>query len=465
MNQPNYVQTALPQLTAFGLAKRFLAKNKEKVFYLVDQKSWIYWNGKQFLPARVEVEDLVKQTILDLRNELIPANLSSINKDKYGIPISNKEILDFQKSCSNFSSIISTLLSARSLPEMTAYNSEFDNDPNNLNVQNCIVDLKTGNKIDHSPEFKMRQIANVVYDPEAKSEKWDKFLDEITNSNHELKEYLQRIIGYSLTGSTNEQVFFIFVGKGANGKSTFLNLFSNILGDYAKVTPTKTLMKGYQGINTDEARLNGARFVVASEANKGQKLDEAKIKKMTGGDTITARFMRKDFVEFQAKFKLFMAVNTLPEVSADDAIFRRIRVVPFDVRFQTEKLNKDIQKELLEVSEAILAWAVEGAVKWYKEGLPNCQKVEDATKVYQESADILDRFISTILTKDPKSRISISELYDTYKDWATGNSERSLTKRELGQLMCAKGFEQKKSGSVRAWEGLDLKTRITTKKK
>lgn len=453
----------ITELTAFGLADRLLEKNKGKVFYVIEQNSWICWNGKQFVPARIEVEDLVRQVIIDLEKELIPPNVSQINKDKYGILISNKEILDFQRSYSNFSGISSILLSARSLPEMTAYSSVFDNDPNKLNVQNCIVDLKTGDKIDHSPEFKMQKIANAAYVPGAQSEKWDKFLDEITCGDHELKEYLQRIIGYSLTGSTNEQVFFIFVGNGANGKSTFLNLFSNILGDYAKVTPTKTLMKGYQGINTDEARLNGARFVVASEANKGQKLDEAKIKKMTGGDTITARYLRKDFVEFQAEFKLFMAVNTLPEVSADDAIFRRILVVPFDARFQGKILNKDLQKELLEESEAIFAWAVEGVVKWYKEGLPHCQKVEDAIKVYQESADILDRFISTILTKDPKSKISISELYDTYEAWAKENAERSLTKRELGQLMYAKGFEQKKSGSVRAWEGLDLKTRVTTK--
>jgi len=448
-------------LNAFGLAERFLGKHKGNVFYVVDLKEWIYWNGKQFLPARVIVEDLAKQTILDLRKELIPRNLSQINKDKYGKPIDDEAILEFQEWYSNFGGINSTLLSARSMPEITAYNAEFDRHPDMLNVQNCIVDLKTGNKIDHSPEFKMRQIANVDYDPGAKSKKWDKFLDEITCSDPELKEYLQLITGYALTGSTKEQVFFIFVGNGANGKSTYLNLFTSILGDYAKNTPTKTLMaKGYQGINTDEARLNGARLVAGSEANKGQKLDEAKIKKMTGGDTITARFLRKDFVEFQAEFKLFMAVNTLPEVSADDAIFRRIRVVPFDARFEAGSLNKGLQAELLQEREAIMAWAVEGAVKWYKEGLPHCQKVEDATKVYRKTADILQRFLAQTVSFDPVYKISISELYDAYIVWNSENSEIDLTKRDFGDLMRIKNFAQSKSGSTRYWKGLDLKTRV-----
>lgn len=451
----------IPPLTAFGLAERFMAKTEEEVFYVVDLKDWLSWNGKQFFPARTIVENMAKKTILDLRKELTHPNLSQVNMDKYGKEITNDEILEFQKSHSNFSGINGLLQSARSLPEMTAFANEFDRHPDMLNAQNCIVDLKTGNKIDHNPKFKMRQIANVDYVPGAKSKKWDKFLEEITMGDPEQQEYLQQITGYALTGSTKEQVFFIYVGNGANGKSTYLNVFTSILGDYAKVTPTKTLMaKGYQGINTDEARLNGARFVVASEANKGQKLDEAKIKKMTGSDIITARFLRKDFVEFQAEFKLFMAVNTLPEVSADDAIFRRIRVVPFDARFQAEKLNKDIQKELLEESEAILAWAVEGAVKWHKEGLPNCQRVEDATKVYQESADILDRFISENLTRHSKYRIAISELYETYKAWSTENSERDLSKRELGDLMRVKNFKQGKSGSIRYWKGLDLNIRI-----
>jgi putative DNA primase/helicase len=456
-------ERVIPTLTQFGVTERFVAKYQGKIFYVVDQNCWLYWDEKQFLLARVIIEDLAKQTILAMREELVE-NQPIKNVDPFKNIISDEDILDFIEYYSGFGGKKSILLNARSMTEMTAFANQFDTHQNKLNVQNGIIDLKTGELIDHDSKFKMRQIANVDYDPEAKSKKWDKFLDDITNGDTELEEYLQRIIGYALTGSTKEQVFFIFVGNGANGKSTFLNVFTSILGDYAQATPTQTLMaKGRQGINTDEARLKGARFVVASEVNQKQKFDVAKVKKLTGGDTVTARFMRQDFFEFIPEFKLFMAVNTLPEVPAEDAIFRRIRIVKFKKQFKDDKLNKDLQKELLEESDAILAWAVEGAVKWFKEGLPYCQKVEDATKVYQQSADILERFISENLTKAPKSKISIGELYETFKTWSAENSERDLNKRELGDLMRAKNFKQGKSGSTRYWRGLDLQYRVPTK--
>lgn len=450
-------------LTQFGLAERFVDKHQATVFYVVDQKSWLYWDGKRFLLARVIVEGFAKHTILAMHEELT-LNQRIKNKDPFGKTISDKDILKFIAENSGFGGVNSTLLNARSMPEMTAFANEFDTHQDKLNAQNGIVNLKTGELIEHDSKFKMRQIANADYVSGAKSKKWEKFLEEITMGDPGLQEYLQRITGYALTGSTKEQVFFIFVGNGANGKSTYLNVFTSILGDYAKVTPTQTLMaKGYQGINTDEARLNGARFVSASEANSQQKLDVAKAKRLVGGDTVTARFMRQDFFEYRPEFKLFMAVNILPEVPADAAMFRRIRIVKFENQFKDDKLKKDLEKELLEESDAILAWTVEGAVKWYKEGLPQCQKVEDATKVYQESADILDRFISEKLTRDPGHNISIGELYDTYKDWSAENSERDLTKRELGILMRAKDFKQGKSGSVRHWKGLNLQYRVATK--
>ena len=462
MTKKNDVRViVIASLTGFGLAERFLAQHKDKIFYVADLKLWLYWNGKQFILAGVIVEDSAKQTILDLRKELIPPNLSRKNVDKFGNTIDNDDILEFQGWYSNFAGINSTLLNARSIPEIVAYDAEFDNHPNLLNVQNGTLNLETLELYDHDPKFMMRKIARAKFVRGAKSEKRDKFLNDITDNDPELQEYLQRIMGYALTGSTKEQVFFIFVGNGSNGKSTFLNVFLNVLGDYSKATPTQTLMaKGYQGINTDEARLNGARFVVASEANKKQKLDEAKIKKMTGGDTITARFMRKDFVEFQAEFKIFMAVNNLPEVSADDAIFRRIRVVPFNARFEADKLNKDLQDELLKEREAFLDWAAEGAAKWYKEGFPDCQKVEDATKIYKKTADILQRFLKQTVSLDPAYKISIGLLYESYKSWAAENSEIDLTKRDFGDLMRIKNFVQSKSGSTRYWKGLDLKTRV-----
>lgn len=439
------------KLNNLGLAERFYRLFEDILFYIEESRRWVYWNEKKFVSSEIMAERFAKQVITELEHEA----------EKYRHePVKYETIKDYIQKISNYGEIKNLLNAARSIEGFVASQRDFDSYDYLINVENGIVNLETGELLQHDPKYKMKQMANVRYNPEAKSELWINFLDAVTKGDKSLQEYLQRCFGYALTGSTKEQVFHIFKGDGANGKTTILNIFKVILGDYAKVTPTKTLLAtGNKGINADEARLAGSRYVIATEVNMNQVFDEAKIKALTGGDTITARHLRKDFFEYKPKFALFMGVNYLPRVSGDDAIFRRIRVTPFNAKFEGENLNCDIEEELLKEQEreAIFAWAVEGAVKWSQEGLGQCDAVDKATSAYRDESNIIDEFFDAKIVKKDGQNIPKGELYDQYKVWADENLDFTISKKAFGSLMKKLGIEDCKVGSTRYWKDIALK--------
>ncbi|TYL92730.1 hypothetical protein FXB40_23860 [Bradyrhizobium rifense] len=227
---------------------------------------------------------------------------------------------------------------------------QLDADPWLFNTMNGTIDLRTGYIEPHDPGDLITQISPVAADRKAKCPKFTTFVKRITNNDKGLRRYIRKCVGYSLTGETREQVFFFCHGSsGNNGKSTLINLLRDMLGDYGCHTPTETLLtKQYDNaISNDQARLDGARMVTAIEANFNRHLDEAKIKAMTGGDKITARFMRQDFFEFTPKFKLWLVANDPPRVrGTDKALWRRIRVVPFNVEIPSAEIDKDLPNKL-----------------------------------------------------------------------------------------------------------------------
>ncbi|MBF0205200.1 MAG: hypothetical protein HQK67_13090 [Desulfamplus sp.] len=452
-------------LNSFGLGRRFYKAYQDKVFYVEEKNSWCIWNGQRFIPSQVRLEHMAKEVLeKTIREESANITYGDTIKDTYGNDITQDELHYFIDTITDLGGISRMIAGARLVPEILASQSEFDAAPNLLNTQNGVVDLKTGELFPHDPKYKLTKITNTKYNPNAKSELFDSFLKNITKNRAELMEFLQIVIGYSLTGLTEEQVFFIFCGDGANGKSTLLNVISRIMGMYAQSTPAQTLLAAKGNlINADEARLHGSRFVVAVEVNDGQKFDEAKVKRLTGSDMVVARFLRQNYFEFRPEFKLFIAVNTLPKVTPNKAIFRRIKVIPFDATFDDKQIEKKMESKLLEESEAILAWAVEGAVKWYQNGFPTCKCVDDAISNYKETADVVKTFLSKeegVITIDAKSRISVGELYKTYKDWADENCKECLAKNQFSTAIEAKGFERTRDGSCRYFKGLNLITRV-----
>jgi putative DNA primase/helicase len=229
-------------LNSFGLGRRLYNEHAGKLFYVEEKNYWLVWNGKQFICSKIKVEQMARELIEStIRKELDISHRDKIT-DTYKNNITHEDILKFIDNITGIFGIQSTLAGGRLIPELTTSDSEFDTHFDFLNTPNGVVNLKTGELLAHNPEYKFTKITRTEYHPEAKSEKFETFLNKITNNNSELIEYLQRIMGYALTGSTKEQIFFIFCGDGANGKSTFFNLFKSVLGLYAQSTPAQTLL-------------------------------------------------------------------------------------------------------------------------------------------------------------------------------------------------------------------------------
>ncbi|MCP1848370.1 MULTISPECIES: phage/plasmid primase, P4 family [unclassified Bradyrhizobium] len=300
-----------------------------------------------------------------------------------------------------------------------------------FNTANGTVDLRTGYVEKHDPSDLLTQISPVVADRSAKCPLFKKFLKRITKNDKRLIRFIRNAIGYSLTGETKEQVFFFCHGRsGSNGKSTLINLVRDMLGDYGCHTPTETLMtKQYDNaISNDQARLAGVRMVTAIEANFNRQMDEAKIKAMTGGEKITARFMRQEFFEFTPAFKLWLVANDRPRVrGTDTALWRRICVIPFDVEIPQEERDKNLSAKLREEWPGILAWAVRGCIDWQKRGLRPPVAARAAAGEWAKAADHLKRFVDEMLIDDTGNTIAAQPLYDYYTQWCSRNGETGLS--------------------------------------
>ena len=328
-----------------------------------------------------------------------------------------------------------------------------------MNVLNGTLDLRTGELRPHRREDLITKLAPVVYDHEARCPLFLAFLDRILAGNADLIAFVQRAVGYSLTGDVQERVLLILWGGGANGKSTLLETLRGMLGDYAMRTPTETLLVKREGaIPNDIARLKGARFVSASEADEGKRLAEAQIKEMTGGDTITARFMRAEFFDFRPEFKLWLATNHKPVIrGTDKAIWDRIRLVPFNVRIPEAEQDKGLGAKLRDELPGILAWAVEGCLAWQRDGLGIAKDVQAATASYRDEMDVVAAFITDVCTVAPGARVQSRVLYEKYKRWCEENGERAVSQKALGEKLRERGLEPRKgSGGARWWHGVEV---------
>jgi len=294
---------------------------------------------------------------------------------------------------------------------------------------------RTGRREKHDPRDLLTKMAPVRANRKAKCPKFQKFLRRITGDDAGLRRFLQKAVGYSLTGNTTEQVLFFVYGKsGNNGKSTAVNLFRDMLGDYGCHTPTETLLvKQYDNnIPADLARLVGVRMVTAIEANVNRHLDEAKIKAMTGGEPITARFMRQNFFEFTPEFKLWLVANDRPRVrGTDDAFWRRVRVIPFTIKIPESHRDPELPTKLRAELPGILAWAVSGCLKWQAEGFSPPKAVQQATADWQRDMNHLTKFFNELLILAPGTKIASSQLFSRYETWCSDNGEAPLKIQEF----------------------------------
>jgi putative DNA primase/helicase len=345
---------------------------------------------------------------------------------------------------------------ARSEDGVPVLPEELDRDPWLFNCANGTLELKAGRPRPHRREDLITKLAPVEYDPSAPCDLWLKFLGRIMGDNERLITYLQRVVGYALTGDVSEQSMWFLHGSGANGKSTFLAVLLAVFGDYGMQAHPELLMeKRGDSHPTERADLFGKRFVATIETEEGRRLAEALMKQLTGGDRVRARRMREDFWEFEPSHKIFLAANHKPGVrGTDHAVWRRIKLVPFTVTIPEAEKDPRLPEKLKAELPGVLAWAVRGCLDWQREGLAEPEEVRAATAAYRKEQDTVVAFLAACCSLHPSLKAKASALFEAYTDWS---GDKDMTSRAFGDRLRALGYDtgqRTKAGYF--WEGIGL---------
>ena len=347
---------------------------------------------------------------------------------------------------------------ARSDRQHASTSDEWDRDPWLANTPGGVIDLRMGQLRPHDRADRMTKMTTAT--PKGSCPRWLAFLSDVTGNDRQLIEYLQRMVGYCLTGATSAHALFFLYGTGANGKSVFTNVISTIFGDYASSAPMDTFVETRGDRHpTDLAGLRGARFVMAIETEQGRHWNESKVKAITGGDKISARFMRQDFFEYLPQFKPVIVGNHKPSIrNIDEAMRRRLHLIPFTVTIPPEQRDSQLTGKLLAERDGILAWAVEGCLGWQRESLKPPKVVVDATDEYFDEEDAVTEFIEEECQRHAHAQVSVADTFQRWQEWANRRGEYIGTSRWLMQQLCNRGLERTRlHGGVKGVAGLSLK--------
>jgi len=379
---------------------------------------WELWNGRYW--AGDNTAEAERAALDTVRQRQLAAVVLIQDTD------ARKEQVDWAIRSESVYAIKAMLKSAQSIRSLATTAADYDRAPFLLTVGNGTLDLRTRVLRPFDPSDLITKATDVIYDPKAKAPRWEQFLQEIFQNDRLLIEFVQRAVGYSLTGDVSEQCLFILHGEGANGKSTFLEISLRLLGTHAAITPLSLLLVQNPGApRNDVARLHGTRFVKAAESQKEAVLDEAIVKELTGGDTISARFLFQEFFEFRPQFKLWIATNHLFKIrGTETAIWRRLRIISFRQAFTGQNRDSRLREKLEAELSGILTWAVEGCRLWQLQGLGNAPKVEKDTNDYRLQSDQLGRFLTERCTTDAQDRATGGELFQAYLGWCQDRGEK-----------------------------------------
>ncbi len=433
--------------TDMGNGFRFARDHRGGVLYNAKGAQWLCWDGKRWAEDdRHEIMQRAKQTVIGILREAAYTQDDVLRK-----------VLRKHSEKSEQDGRMSAMLN-QAKSELPVRIDAFDGKPFAFNCGNGIVDLRTGELHPHDRAEMHTKLSPVMYDPSATAPKWETFLDRIFASDESLIRFVQRAAGYSLTGDVSEQCLFIAYGTGANGKSVFLKTIAALVADYGQATRTETLMvKRHVGVSNDIACLRGARFVSAFETDEGQRFAESNVKQLTGGDKIRARFLFKEEFEFAPQFKLWLAANHKPEIRGQDhAIWRRIKLIPFNVTIPQDERNAHLDAELQDELPGIFAWAVRGCMAWQSEGLGVTEAVKQATADYQFEMDALAEFFADRCEMDAHYEVSATEIYAAYKSWCQASGEEPESQKWLAVRLKERGCNVERRFKARIWKGIGL---------
>ncbi len=438
-------------LTDVGNGERFLAANRQNVLYALGI-GWRVYNGVRW---EDDHETLTYQMAARVA-EAIRLEALGVEDEEL-----SKAIVKWSNSSQNVSRIDSMLKMAKSAPGVTVDADIFDPDAYQYACLNGVLNLRNGELMPPGREQLITKFADVVYDPSAKCPLWNKFTHEIMGGNEELVQLLKRAIGYSMTGDTSEQVLFLLHGGGSNGKTVFIETLKKIFGTYAMATDSGILLLDGHGDpatgSNSIARLQGARFVVGSEISPGARFNEQRMKELTGQDTISARFLFKEFIDFLPDFKFWLRCNDLPEIRGDDAgVWRRIIRIPFEVKFTAEQKDKNLPEKLAAELPGILNWALEGCREWQRIGLNPPVVVTDAVSTYKEDMDVLGEWLGSRCAIDEMAMVSSRALYACYTQWCKSNGEIPASHRKIGIALRRRGFVRRNYPDGRYYKGIKI---------
>jgi putative DNA primase/helicase len=433
-----------PRFSEEALALRFSRRHAEDLRYVSRWGHWMRWDGIRWVDDdTLHVFDLARGICGAASVECGEAN----------------ERLAIRIAAAQTVTAIERL--ARADRCHAAKVEQWDTDPWLLNTPAGTVDLRTGEIRKHSRDEYITRITTVG--PGGDCPLWLRFLDRVTGGDLELQSFLQRMIGYSLTGFTREHALFFLYGTGANGKSVFLSTISGLLAEYAKTAASSSFSASANEQHpTDVAGLRGARLVIAIETEDGARWAESKIKSLTGGDKIAARFMRCDFFEFLPEFKLVIAGNHKPGLrSVDEAIRRRLHLIPFTVTIPREERDPRLAEKLKTEFSGILAWAILGCLEWQQLGLSPPAIVRNATADYLASEDPIGRWLEDDCIEDQATWTSSAELFADCRAWCERTGETPISPKRITQGLEGRGFVQKRTTSARGVSGIALRRGMT----
>jgi len=453
-----YADQLKVRLSDLGNSSKLAELHGDKVRYVFDQKCWLLWNGAYW-------EVAPEEKIVALARD-VPKTLA-MEAAKLPSGPTKTQLAKFAMRSEALTKIRAMVELFKSEPAVGVSTSMLDQRGLILPVKNGTIDLRTGRFSEPDRNLLVTQIAGTSYDPDAKAPRWEAFLTQIMDGDAALVAYLQRVLGYVLTASTEEHCLFFLYGYGANGKSTFLNIVLALLGALGTQAASETLMdkRSGGGTSSDLARLRGKRFVAMSESDDGRHLNEAQVKSLTGGDMVVARELYQSVIHFNPTHKLFLASNHMPVIkSTDHGIWRRIRLIPFKVTIKEQDRNPNLENELRKEFPGILNWALTGCLEWQHSGMPLPKAVQDATSEYKNEMDIVGAWIAENCVVSPCYYVSAADAYKSFKTWCEENYNISFSKSRFGRMIRERGIEVgMKNGRI--YKGLALNNGLSVRVK
>jgi putative DNA primase/helicase len=434
-------QECPPAYSDEALALRFTERYDDRLRYVATWSKWLIWNGQHW-----QFDDTLKA--FDFARKICRGAASECEKK-------------FANTIASAKTVAAVERLARADRRLAATTDQWDADPWLLKTPAGVTDLRRGECQPQDPGYYMTKIAGVAPDASCPITNWNSFLERVTGGDAELVAFLQRVVGYALTGVTREHALFFLYGTGANGKSTFLNAITGAMGDYCRIAPIETFTASVNERHpTDLAGLRGARLVSAVEPEEGRRWAESKIKALTGGDKISARFMRQDFFEFTPQFKLLIAGNHKPGLrSVDEAIRRRFYLIPFTVTIPAGERDPGLLEKFKTEWPGVLHWMIEGCLHWQKHGLAPPTVVTAATAAYLEAEDATAAWIADCCEFDPNHWERSNDLFASWSAWTQKTGEYTGSqKRFLERLEARPGIMPKRHKHGRGFCGLRLRS-------